>query len=121
LSFSLHPPPRSTLFPYTTLFRSLIPGPDTKLKGYQRDRLLEDRANLAQLIAHPTGDTVPGTLYQAWNGISEFSTHYVVPRRRVGTDQEQAEPRMFDLSFDSGQRSEFADRGWKVVAELAHA
>src|SRR5207249_5916572 len=38
--FTLHPPPRSTLFPYTTLFRSLrpLPHPDRRPGGPEPER-----------------------------------------------------------------------------------
>src|SRR3712207_9074003 len=33
-------PPRSTLFPYTTLFRSVVIGKDTRLSGYMMETAL---------------------------------------------------------------------------------
>src|SRR6266436_8854154 len=42
-------PPRSTLFPYTTLFRSLVDG---RLQGH-RKTLMPGRAWLASLRSHP--------------------------------------------------------------------
>lgn len=97
----------------------LIPMPGDELKGRPRDRLLDDRLVLSRLIEKPTGSQfAPGTLYQAWSGISEFASHRMVPRRRVGTELERAERRMFDLTFDGGQRSAFAERGWQLLQRM---
>src|SRR5688572_32654439 len=49
-------PPRSTLFPYTTLFRSQGGGVDRRRVGHQRDQRLADRGRAAQPPQrHPDG------------------------------------------------------------------
>src|SRR5256885_13616779 len=53
-------PPRSTLFPYTTLFRSAVPGFDQTvlLRGLgrpDRDATVRRRARHAEQVAHAAG------------------------------------------------------------------
>jgi len=100
----------------------MIPLPADALKQSAKDHVYEQRLTLDQLLAKPTGRQFgEGTLYQAWNGLSEFASHALELRRQVGTDTQRAERRMVDLSFDTGKRAEFAERGWAVVQELARA
>src|SRR2546422_8108659 len=42
-------PPRSTLFPYTTLFRSLRPLPE-RVAGVRRDEVVEDQQGRVELL-----------------------------------------------------------------------
>src|SRR3712207_6691603 len=44
-------PPRSTLFPYTTLFRSELSGPDLTHRGVVADGLVHQRLRVGRLIA----------------------------------------------------------------------
>src|SRR3712207_8078373 len=44
-------PPRSTLFPYTTLFRSIVFATDTFLQGYARAADAGDLASVRYVIA----------------------------------------------------------------------
>src|SRR3712207_8228421 len=46
-------PPRSTLFPYTTLFRSELQAPDVGPLGQQVDHLLDLRAQVEVDALHP--------------------------------------------------------------------
>src|SRR5437762_4748194 len=64
----IRPPPRSTLFPYTTLFRSLV---DRAVEGMQRSRLSEKAADLARsaMAKMEAGIETAGTLngpVRAW-------------------------------------------------------
>lgn len=98
----------------------LIPLPTGQTKKRQFEVAVNNRAELDAAITKPIGPQHGrGTLYQAWNGISEYATHRLTVQRKVGTDEERAERRMIDLSFDSGVRAEFAERGWAVLQEVA--
>lgn len=100
----------------------LIPLPGQDAKKHQFTRAVAARSDLDACMTRPIGaEHGRGTLYQAWNGISEFASHRLQVQRKVGTDEERAERRMIDLSLDSGVRSEFAERGWAVLQEVANA
>src|SRR2546426_5413315 len=55
-------PPRSTLFPYTTLFRSRLPagGLGTILKDLQLNEYLRESAQLAELVQGAVAKVHPG-------------------------------------------------------------
>src|SRR5256885_5381849 len=49
-------PPRSTLFPYTTLFRSALPRRRRELPGAAHERLREPAFALEVAVAHPRSE-----------------------------------------------------------------
>jgi len=98
----------------------LIPLPDGSAKKFQFERAVNARADLDACITRPIGvEHGRGTLYQAWNGISEYATHRLQVQRKHGTEEERKERRMIDLSFDTGVRASFAERGWSVLQQIA--
>src|SRR2546430_13590411 len=48
-------PPRSTLFPYTTLFRSHAPQPTDRPPHHERGRLHRDDAGFLSAVSRPPG------------------------------------------------------------------
>src|SRR5207249_10536921 len=52
-----HPPPRAPLFPYTTLFRSTIPGTSTALGSPRFMPRLKNRYELASAVHTPAEST----------------------------------------------------------------
>src|SRR2546427_7078581 len=88
-------PPRSTLFPYTTLFRSLVHGLERVVEVLHSDQLLvRDLARVDQLVARAEGGAagrlapaiVVCPLAAGAAGLVRVPPEGEDPRRRLGAD-----------------------------------
>src|SRR2546425_6778028 len=74
-------PPRSTLFPYTTLFRSYTSGPTGRPKGVPRSHRADRAGGLSQALQHGylPGDRTLGVmpLYHTMGIHSLLAMHHV--------------------------------------------
>src|SRR2546422_4045056 len=75
----IRPPPRSTLFPYTTLFRSLIP---PAVQPLRLSELLRERIHRLRSLVHDIGAKrikPPGQRVRVADGGAEPALHAVEP------------------------------------------
>src|SRR5256885_10160482 len=88
----IRPPPRSTLFPYTTLFRSILPAgrqrarqPRRVSRGQHNRRPIEDRHGFEGGTPSVAGDREAARLYRAASNVGGLGGH--VGAHRVTRDR----------------------------------
>src|SRR4051812_49602841 len=68
-------PPKSTLFPYTTLFRSTVGRNDQRVEGLEIQRVADVDDDLAGQFVGPVGEDLPGRRVRR-RGDDDLATPY---------------------------------------------
>src|SRR2546426_2799350 len=106
-------PPRSTLFPYTTLFRSQLPQGGREPAGRRRERLARGRGRLRRRWRHRSLRGRAGRPV----ALRRRSPEYVAPERRARSlHRRDQTARARARTRGHGDRRDLAGRGWRRQA-----